>query len=859
MPRRQQYRRFNTLNISDSEIVDGALQSVRRIINTVIDQDDFTHDINDNENDNSNTAIRAAGFGRSGRFNPDGGDDSRNIKIPELEQIENKNSERRRLGLLRENLKHVRPSFSSDPIAQSFTITEDMVRNNGGVGFYATGVDVFFYSKSGQYGITLEIRELVNGRPSQKVLPFSRVSLRSKDVSTSNDASIACQFQFKCPVYLKADTQYAFILKPDNNNNDYRVFTAKLGETDRTTNSLINKDWGSGVLFIGTNDSIWNPVFDEDLKFNLWGAYFPSLSGDVILTNDDHEYLTVEQPEYTFVNGERVFIENDRNNFIKTGTVTCYPESCAIDISNASSFSTDVLLGDWITVGDEDNGYDILQVESIDTDNNIAIVEGHPTVFANNVPYRVTPTAEIYYFNSTVTQIHLNESTANSADFSFKDGDVIRGDISSNATANVISVDNKPISYFEPMIYRFIPENTESRLYIKTTDSEGNIDDEFVEYNFANRNYFSDKEKFIFSKSNEITNSNLNGNKSVEIKIEMDSDYIELSPVIDLQNSSILRYENLINDNSEGETGSDGNAVVRQIQKPVTLAEGLEAEDLKVYLTAYVPGTTAIEVYAKFHSSTDPESFVEKEWTKLDNVKNAGIESSRLNLYDYKELEFNIPTTPDTATLNGVVNVAMGNNIVNGTGTEFTKTYIEFATDTDPTFSTGDVVVGTISGAKGTVTKTEYANGFGEITINTRIGEFEIGEKLIVENEDVDADSAVISYIDADYLIGDLFKIIKSNEIDDYILTRIASINNDTQLVLSDNVGSAVIDSQYQKVLTPHSAYKNPDNDFIMQYHDNNFTVHNQYKSYQLKIVLLAETTHIVPRVADMRSISLSV
>lgn len=66
-----------------------------------------------------------------------------------------------------------------DPLAQTFLI-DDV----GGV--FMTSIDIFFSSKSDNIPVTLQIREVVNGYPGNKILPFSEITLNPSSVSTLN-------------------------------------------------------------------------------------------------------------------------------------------------------------------------------------------------------------------------------------------------------------------------------------------------------------------------------------------------------------------------------------------------------------------------------------------------------------------------------------------------------------------------------------------------------------------------------------------------------------------------------------------------------------------------------------------------
>lgn len=89
-----------------------------------------------------------------------------------------------------------------------------------------------------------------------------------------------------------------------------------------------------------------------------------------------------------------------------------------------------------------------------------------------------------------------------------------------------------------------------------------------------------------------------------------------------------------------------GNAFSKYVSKPITLAKDQIAEDLIVYMTAFKPTGTDIEVYAKIISEEDGDYFNTKNWSKLELQVPFGsvVESVYSNPRDYVNLEYRIPS-----------------------------------------------------------------------------------------------------------------------------------------------------------------------------------------------------------------------
>ena len=131
----------------------------------------------------------------------------------------------------------------------------------------------------------VEVRNVINGYPGSKILPFGRKLLHSSDVNISSDASTATTFTFDSPVYVQEGVEYCVVVRTDS--LDYKVWISRMGETDVDGLRIVSKQPHLGVLFKSQNNRTWNAIQSEDLKFTLRKAVFnTSAAGDLTLTND---------------------------------------------------------------------------------------------------------------------------------------------------------------------------------------------------------------------------------------------------------------------------------------------------------------------------------------------------------------------------------------------------------------------------------------------------------------------------------------------------------------------------------------------------------------------------------------------
>jgi hypothetical protein len=100
---------------------------------------------------------------------------------------------------------------------------------------------------------------------------------------------------------------------------------------------------------------------------------------------------------------------------------------------------------------------------------------------------------------------------------------------------------------------------------------------------------------------------------------------------------------NDINNDATNEDIGIGDARSKYVSRQVVLDDGQEAEDLRVYLSQYMPNGTSVKVYGKFLHQSDPESFEDKDWIELTSTAPTGSSSS------FVEYSYDIPAS----SLNG--------------------------------------------------------------------------------------------------------------------------------------------------------------------------------------------------------------
>ena len=127
-----------------------------------------------------------------------------------------------------------------------------------------------------------------------------------------------------------------------------------------------------------------------------------------------------------------------------------------------------------------------------------------------------------------------------------------------------------------------------------------------------------------------------------------------ISPVIDCARNSIIVVENKINNlTTNEETMSEqmqegGQAIARYLTRRVTLKDGFDATDLKIYMTANRQSGTNINCYYKVLSQFDADIFDDKYWVLMQEVTNTNTVSASDDDGEYLELEY-APSTANTS------------------------------------------------------------------------------------------------------------------------------------------------------------------------------------------------------------------
>lgn len=502
-----------------------------------------------------------------------------------------------------------------EPLAQGLTINTP----NGESGIYATSLELFFKQKSQtqQNGVTVYLCEVDNGYPNgNAILPFSTVHLPYSSINTSADGTTATKFTFDAPVFLNNKKEYSFVVKPDGGDPDYYVYMANLGDTDISSGYQVFSQPIIGTAFYGATEKQWTALQSEYVKFRLNRASFSNNYGNAVFNNSNTDFLTVYNIAY-------------------------------------SNSSVGILPGDYV-------------YESV---NSLANSTGGTV---NTSVY-----GTLRFYDSEKLIFYVEDSTGNFSSDSFVQ---VHRFANSSATtpnnstliayANTGSLHNVQLNALVPQFATITPPGTTLNFEYSGTSNTYAQDSTYFKVHSGTETEFYDKERIVASKSNEV--SSMSGSKSMTIRANMTTDTEYLSPVIDTVRHQELIIGNDVNpiELDYNEFFNDGDSKSKYVSKIITLAEGQDAEDLRITLTAYRPVGTDIQVWAKFLNREDSDPISAKTWTPMINLS-YDLYSDPGNPTDMREFVFSTSEYYPMLTTSGTVTSSNTSNTVTGVGTAF--------------------------------------------------------------------------------------------------------------------------------------------------------------------------------------------
>ena len=505
-----------------------------------------------------------------------------------------------------------------DPLAQTFSV------NGMSGGVFVTEIDLFFKGRptSGNDGVTVQIREVINGVPGPKVVPGGERYLDRTSINVSSETGGETTFNpttfaFRDLVYLQNDTEYCFVPKPENDNLDYTMWISELGENQYGTSERITKQPHAGMMFSSANDRTWSPEQSKDMMFNVKVADFKT---DTKVTG--------------YVRNARVdWITPKVGTYVPTTMVQLTPGDMVVGFTPAITVAGTGYTGltPTVTVTNTGTNGTGLAITATVTGDVISAL----TVTNPGSGYLTTPTITISAGSSTQATgtVTLNSGVVTGwnslhkyAEVSWRKGQFLANMLigSPRGYTSIEKFTDKKVNDIALNASVLMPgPDTQciTSIALTKTGAASNAEQAPVyEPLTFNSTLNLLNEKTIYSYSNEITTYASKG--SAMLKLIMSTPQRNVSPMIPLDMLDMLLVANDVNNVTTGEDGRNGgSAKSKYISRRVILEDGMDAEDLNVYLDASIPSEGSIKVYAKLMNAADEGDFQEDlSWLELSAV-----------------------------------------------------------------------------------------------------------------------------------------------------------------------------------------------------------------------------------------------
>ena len=542
-------------------------------------------------------------------------------------------------------------AHNRDPLSQSFTVGGGPRGNDDGR--FVTSIDVFFSAKDATLPCQVEIRNMVNGYPGRKILPFGKKILYPSDINTSTDGSTATTFTFDSPVFLQPDTEYCFVLF--SHSPEYKVWISRMGENDIGDTRIISEQPHIGVLFKSSNNLTWNASQLEDLKFSLKVANFDTTAagGTLTLVNSTLPTKTLDLNPIVMTGGSTTLQVKhfDHHMYSTSNNVTISGVSSGITTTLSGAINADaatLTLADATNFDDTSGKFsrtaaneyhikiddEIMKYTTVNSTTGVvtSLSRGQQGTTAathadgSTVELFMIHKVPLYEINKThtsIANIGIDSYTVTISTAPVTDGSTGVAEIGGST---VTATENSIIDYFRTEIANLVLPRTSISANIRptTATSPSGTQTSFstLSSNNArtfplNENYKFDDPFMICSGINET--NELSGLKSLFVDLNLKSTSSNVSPVIDLQRTSIFAIANRL-DNIDSsadvfpttdfvastEPDGDSNTAI-YLTKQVTLENPATA--LKVLFGAHRPSTSEIKVMYKILRTDDSSDF----------------------------------------------------------------------------------------------------------------------------------------------------------------------------------------------------------------------------------------------------------
>jgi hypothetical protein len=474
---------------------------------------------------------------------------------------------------------------------------------------FLNSITVFFASKpsSSATPIQLSIVGTLNGYPNGQTLDHSIVTLTPDMVNVSSspqylDGTASTIFTFSAPVYIQPGVLYAFILK--TSSTEYTLWSASNGDTALPSSvknlptdpspSTITKIGSApyvGALFLSQNSQTWTADQNQDLMFVMDRCVF-----NTSVTPTIQYVLPKKLPQ-------RALVEQSLDYYLSANNIST-------SITNATN--ADVYV----------DAFNITTTDFTPTTTNINY-SYNATISSSGTPAGIKNIIPGKFGTATQDDIYLTDG---------------------NGERVLLANSSQSFS-----LYTQLSSGDDA---VSPIVSDAGLSAYAIKWNINNCE-LSNSTLTLVSGGSGYSN-NASGNVTVSISAPTGTGGVQAyaaanvvggviqSVYITSAGSGYITTPTItINDANTtpgtgavvtltGETSKNGgNALARYVTKKVVLDQGFDSGDLNVYLTAYRPVNTDINVYYKILNRNDTQKFEDGTWQLMTKINNSGSSYSQ--------------------------------------------------------------------------------------------------------------------------------------------------------------------------------------------------------------------------------------
>ncbi len=505
-------------------------------------------------------------------------------------------------------------------IAQSFMVPTP----NDVAGAYVTKVDLFFKEKVALSQVKIFLAEVVNNVPdTNKIVPGTVVYVNSANIIVSSSGTSATTFNFPKPIFLSSTEQYAICVQTPA--KDFVLWGSAIGDIDIASGKNLGSNPMVDKLYYRETNGSFSVVENESMKFNLYRAKFDTnVTGTAVLRpKQNYEYILMKS-----------FQTGKTRSVMPTGLEKIYKQTAS----------------GWEYVGDFVSMH---RVADIDTEKFLVVVDNKSATQGVTTNDVIKIIREGYTAANTQTGV-TGSTVTYTTNFSKVETEFLHGEIE--------AIKDYEYHSLLPRLAVDLKSGSSVNFAARATKKNGaNFVRDQVDFTISAsaEKPFSDEARYLPSKSNKLFNAG-----ALEITAYMTAQNDFCAPIINLDGSRALMITNVINADSDiltnpanettdTELTTNGSAIARYVTKTITLAEGMDAEDIRVFVSAYKPPRTNVRVYARFQNAEDnSKSILDTPWIRLEQVTNESVFSDSRNAGNYIEYEYKLS---DSNKSNGVL------------------------------------------------------------------------------------------------------------------------------------------------------------------------------------------------------------